>query len=377
MKRSSWIILLVVTAVMAGIAAWTMADRNARLAEQSYGEPFFPDLTASDVNRIAEVRLDTGHAKWTVKRREDGTWVLPEKGGYLADIDRVKQALVAVTSARVVAPRTADPAQHHRLNLDPPEQGLKSEDDVKTTALSAYDKDGKPLAEMLLGKVKALPTLRDPGQVYVRRPDEDRTWLVESRLDIRKDPTAWLDKNLIKVPRKTVRAVEVNHPDGETLNLLRNEVGTLNIVGLPDELAERDVRLTTVHRSLEFLPFADVKPASEVDMSDATVMTVQVDDGTTVTIRSVPAGFKVDKDDGYWVTFDIEHDPALATSEADLPLPGPNDDGKKMEVDVEAGAERAAKASARAEGWAYLFAEFSAQNYRRRLEDVSNKKEGS
>lgn len=377
MKRQSWLILLIITVAVAAAAFWTVSERAARLAEQTYGEPLFPDLQGDRVNAIAELRFDTGHSKWSLKRTDDGEWIMPERGGYPADLDRVKQAVVAIASAKIVAPKTADPAQHHRLDLEPPEQGLESEDDVKTVAVTVLDASGNVLAEMLRGRTKALPTSRDPGQAYVRRAGEDRTWLVESRLDIRKDPTAWLDKTLIKVKKEEVRAATVVHPDGEVLEVKRNKFGTLNIVGLPETLAGDDIRLTAVQRVLEFLPFADVEPASEVDMTGATEMTVEADDGTTVVIRSKPAGFEVDDDPGYWVTLEISHDPARATPEEDLPVPGPNDEGKKREVDVEAGAERAAAGAARAEGWAYLFAEFTAQNFRRTLEEVSDKKEDS
>jgi len=375
MKRSAWILLLVVTVLAAGLAIWSINERGARLAERTWGAPLFPGLEGR-VNDIAELRLDTGHAAWTLKRDDTG-WTLAERGGYPADLNRVKQAVVALAAARIVAPRTADPANHHRLDLEPPAQGLATEDDVRTIDLAALDTDGKPLAEMLVGKIKALPTARDPGQVYVRRKGEEQTWLVEGRFDIRKDPTAWLDKNLLKIGRAEVNAVTVRHPDGETLRLVRNRFGTLNVADLPEKLAERDTKLTAAQRSFEFVPFADVKPLADVDMSGATVATYHVDDGTKVTVRSVPAGFQVDRDPGYWITFDIEHDPTMAVTEEDLPIPGPNDAGKKREVDVEAGARRAVDAQARATGWAYLFAEFTAINYRHTLETVTSVKEGS
>lgn len=377
MKRNTWLVLLAVTIAVTALAVWTVTERNARLAERAYGEPLFEGLTAADSNRVAELHLNTGHARWTVRKQDDGTWTIVEKGGYPADIDRVKQALIAVTSASVVAPRTADPAQHHRLSLDPPEDGLATVDDVKTIEVTALDSSGGQLAAMLIGKIKALPTSRDPGQAYVRRAGENQTWLVESRLDIRKDPTAWLDKELIKVKKEEVNTVTISHPDGEILRLVRNKFGTLNIADLPEHLAEREVRLTSAQRALEFLPFSDVKPAAEVDMSGATVTTLYVDDGTQVTIRSKPAGFEVDKDPGYWVTFEFDHDPRLATTEAEMPEPGPNDNGKKREVDIEAGKKRAEFAASRSAGWAYLFAEFTAQNYRYNLETISNTKEDS
>jgi hypothetical protein len=233
------------------------------------------------------------------------------------------------------------------------------------------------MADLLIGKVKALPTSREPGRAYVRRAGEDQTWLVEGRFDIRKNPTAWLDKTLIKVPRAEVNTVMIRHPDGEVLRLARDRFGELNVVDAPADRVESDIRLTAAQRALEFLPFKDVKKADEVDLSEATVAVYHIDDGATVTVRSVPAGFEVDNDPGYWVTFDIAHDPRMASTEEEMPEPGPNDEGQKREVDVEAGAERAAAAAGRAEGWAYLFAEFTAQNFIHSLETVTDPKEES
>ena len=377
MKSRNWVILLIVTAVLAGAAVWSVIDRNRQLAERQYGEPLFPAMTGDAANRVSELSVDTGHDAWTLQKQDGGQWVLAERNGYPADIDRVKEAVVALTNARIVSPRTADPAKHARLDLEAPEAGLESESDVTSVRITARDGGGDTMADLLIGRVKALPTSREAGQAYVRRMGEDQTWLVEGRFDIRKNPTAWLDKDLIKVKREEARDITITRPGGETLELARNRFSSLNVVGLAENRTEQDIRLTAAQRALEFLPFKDVKPVAEVDFSDAIVTTYRIDDGTTVTVRTVEAGIEVDKDPGYWVSFDIAHDPEAATAEADMPEPGPNDEGKKRTVDVAAGAERAARAEARAEGWAYLFAEFTAQNFIHSLETVTEPKEDS
>ncbi|WP_416899599.1 MAG: DUF4340 domain-containing protein [Minwuia sp.] len=377
MKSRNWIVLLIVTAIFAAGAVWSVIDRNRQLAEREYGEPLFPGLEGASANRVAELSVDTGHAAWTLKKEEGGRWVLAERNGYPADIDRVKEAVVALTNARIVAPRTSDPAKFARLDLEPPKVDLEKEGDVTSVRVTAKDADGDAMADLLIGRVKALPTSREAGQAYVRRWDEDQSWLVEGRFDIRKNPTAWLDKDLIKVKREEVRAISVARADGGVLDLARGKFGNLHVENLPEGRKEEDIRLTAAQRALEFLPFKDVKPAAEVDMTGAVVTTIRIDDGTTVTVRTVEAGIEVDKDPGYWITFDIAHDPSAVTPEADLPEPGPNDEGKKREIDVEAGAARAAKAKARADGWAYLFAEFTAQNFLHSLETVSSPKEDS
>ena len=238
---------------------------------------------------------------------------------------------------------------------------------------------GEPLYPGLAARVNDIAELGfDTGldQWTIRREGEDRTWLVESRFDIRKDPTAWLDKTLLKIERARIREVVVEHPGGETLRLKRNPYGDLRPVDMPEGRVTEDIRLTAAQRSLEFLPFADVRPADEVDMSGAVETTYRADNGMVVTVRTKEAGFETDGDPAYWVTFDIRHDPDSVSTEADMPeLTGP--DEEKPVIDPEEGAERAQTAMERAEGWAYLFAEFTAQNFIHRMETVTSPKEES
>lgn len=375
MRAKSWFVLLAVTVLAAAAALWLVAARDERLAERVYGAPLYPGL-AGRVNEIAELGFDTGLEQWTIRRDDAGVWRMAERGGYPADADRVKQAAVALGRAAVAAPKTADPAKHARLSLVGPDPEVESADDVKTVAMTAKTADGETLAALILGKTKQLPTSSEPGQLYVRREGDDRTWLVEGRFDIRKDPTAWLDKTLLKIERARVREVAVEHPGGETLRLKRNPYGDLRPVDMPEGRVTEDIRLTAAQRGLEFLPFADVRPADEVDMSGAVETTYRADDGTVVTVRTKQAGFETDGDPAYWVTFDIRHDPDSVSTEADMPeLTGP--DEEKPVIDPEEGAARAQAAMERAEGWAYLFAEFTAQNFIHSLDTVTSPEEES
>ena len=375
MRRNSWFVLLIVTVLAAGAALWLLAERSERLAERVYGEPLFPGLE-SRLNEIAELDFDTGLDRWTIRREEGGPWRIVQKGGYPADADRVKQAAVALGRATVVAPKTADPAKHERLRLVGPDPEVESADDVKTIAIEAKDAAGETMAGLIVGKTKRLPTSSETGQAYVRRQGEDRTWLVEGRFDIRKDPAAWLDKTLMKIEKARIREVVVRHPGGETLRLKRNRFGDLRPEGMPEGRVTEDIRLTAAQRSLEFLPFTDVKPADEVDMTGAVEAVYRADNGIVVTVRTKAAGFETDGDPAYWVTFDIRHDPASVSTEADLPeLTGP--DAEKPEIDPAEGAERARAAMERADGWAYLFAEFIAQNFIHSMDTVTSPEEES
>lgn len=375
MRTRSWFILLIVTAIASVAAVWLVTARDERLAERVYGERLFPGLE-SHLNDIAELDLDTGLDQWTVYRDDKGVWRLKQRGGYPADADRVKEAAVALATARVVAPKTADPDKLSRLNLVGPDPKVESADDVKTVALTAKSSDGKELAALILGKTKKLPTSSETGQAYVRRKGEDQSWLVEGRFDIRKEPTAWLDKTLMKIKRKRIREVAIEQPDGAVLKLKRNKFGDLRPVDMPDGRKVEDIKLTAAQRALEFLPFTDVKPADEVDMSGAVKAVYRTDNGMVVTVHTKAAGFETDNDPAYWVTFDIRHDPASVSTEAEMPeLQGP--DEKKPVIDPAEGAKSAKSAMERADGWAYLFARFTAQNFIRTMDDVTSPKEDS
>ena len=48
-----------------------------------------------------------------------------------------------------------------------------------------------------------------PEQVYVRRPDDNQTWLAEGSLQVDADPQLWLDRDIMNIDHARIASVAV------------------------------------------------------------------------------------------------------------------------------------------------------------------------
>lgn len=373
MRRTTWIVLLLLT-VASVVASAIVLDRKAdRLAAREYGQPLFPDLV-DRINDVARLDFVTPKGEWSLSRDADGRWHHDDRGGYPADADEVKRLVVALSRASVIAPKTTDPDLHDRLGLDEPQPAADGKDDGTDKAMKvvASDDDGNRLAGIILGKTKQLGSATEPAKVYVRRADENATWLAEGFFNLKPAPTDWLDRELFKVSKDVVTDIRITRPDGPVLELNRSEYGYFHVTDLPEGLQEQEIRLTATGRALEFLKPRDVAPADQVDFTGATQAVFTAQNGWIVTVDVLNAGRKVDNTDAFWLRFDVRFDASLIEQ-----LPA-GVDGKQPDPIVAADEEALARAAAdKVAGWAYLFPSFTAENFLPTLESLTKPKEDS
>ena len=56
-------------------------------------------------------------------------------------------------------------------------------------------------------------------EFYLRRPEDPRSWLVEGRLSVSRDPIQWLDREILAIDATRVRAVQVRQAGGGALEV--------------------------------------------------------------------------------------------------------------------------------------------------------------
>ena len=132
-------------------------------------------------------------------------WLLPQKGGYPARGERVRELLVALTELRLAERRTADPGSLSRLGLDEPGARTRT-----ALLLRVLDGAGAPIAELVVGRRRTRTQAAAPGSAaesaYVRRPEGSQSYLAEGRLPVDADPRLWLDREVANLPEERVRA---------------------------------------------------------------------------------------------------------------------------------------------------------------------------
>lgn len=316
------------TAAVAVGAAAFLVPRAAETPGTDEAVLAFPDL-APRLAAVRRVEIRQGVATLVLDRRDE-TWVLPAKAGYPARAERVREMLTGLTELRLTERRTADPEGLDRLGLGEP--GAANSTAALLRVLGA---NGAPIVELVAGRRRMRTQGGVPESIYVRRPNENQSYLAEGRLPLDADPQLWVDRDVVNLPRERVQRV-FSVRDGRTVEMLRQGGSDtpLSIVIPGDAPAADDIALDEVARAFEALTFLDVRPDADVPGTETGGGRFVLTDNLTVNLRVNTEGENV------WVRL------------------------------AAAGDEEAARLNARWRGWAYLVGPWKAKAFAPSLDDL-------
>jgi Domain of unknown function (DUF4340) len=283
------LIVLVVLGVVAIAGGWYFGidtlPTNQRSADS--GQLMFPDL-APRLQQATKIEVVHQGKHLVIEKREAAGhvhWGLADRGGYPVQETKLRAMLTALTELRLVEQRTADPAQFATLGVEDP-----NAKDSNSNLLSVLDGSGKPLLALIVGHRRVRTGGNVPEEVYVRRPNENQSWLAEGSLEVDADPQLWLDRDIMNIDHSRIAKVVVTHGN-ETLQFARaNDKLALNAPA--DHPALDDYKLQDVSRALELLTFEDVHPDAAAPGEQIGQSVFSTSDGLTVTAsvyRSAPA----------------------------------------------------------------------------------------
>lgn len=330
MNRRSLLILGGAAAGAVGAAILLTPDRTE--PPPSSATPLaFPGLAPRLAN-AARIEVTRHDGTLVVRHAASDSWVLPAKADHPVRPERVRELLVGLTELRLTEPRTANPEMLERLGVeDPTREGATS------ALLRVLDAEGRPIAELIVGRRRMRVQGNVPESVYVRRPGEAQAWLAEGRLPLDSDPNLWIDRDIANIPRDRVRAAEI-HRAGEGPLLLRRgrEIEAPLAVVEPAETPELDeVSLDEVSRAFEFLTFLDVRRAAEMPGEWLGEASFELTDNLRIAVAARKEG------ETLWVRLS-------ATGDAE-----------------------AARLDARWRGWAYQVGQWKERSFLPRLEDLA------
>ena len=98
-----------------------------------------------------------------------------------------------------------------------------------------------------------------PEEVYVRRPDENQSWLAEGSLQVDSDPQLWLDRDIMNIDHSRIARVVVTRGDRDA-GLRAGQATSSRWTTPADHPKLEDYKLEDVSRALELLTFEDVHP---------------------------------------------------------------------------------------------------------------------
>jgi len=335
MKRTT-LLSVSALALIAAIGAGLAVTVKRPGTDFGHGTKLFASL-GSKLDSAASIEIIRHDGRFSVQRKGD-SWVVVEKDGFPARPELIRQTLAGLTEMETVEAKTAKPDLFERLNLNDP-----GEPDAKSIRMTVKDAAGGVLADLLIGKKRtgtatAAGSTGDSQMLYVRKADEQKTWLVQAQIDARASAVDWTARNLIDISMEDLSSVMLKGADGNILPLSRiADAKDFKVENVPEgRKAKTGWDVNQLGTTLETLNFEDVQAASKVTVPDhAASGRFETKDGLVVTITLVPAG------NDTWALIKAEGNP-----------------------------EKAAPISAKVDGWAFRLPDYKRDRLQKTINDV-------
>ena len=302
------------------------------------GEMFLPGLLESldDIERVELFRR--GEEPVATLERDASGWIVLERDGYPADLRKIRHALLTLAETRILEAKTADAALHDRLGVE---------------AITADTAGG--IGVRLIGSAAPIEFIVGDAageyRRYVRRQNEDQSYLINRDPELGTTVTDWLDAAIVDIDGARVQQVTVSRPDGETLVVSKDVRGQSNftVENIPEDRELLYAAIANVMGNvLEGLALDDV--ARLTNITEAVILTeFRTFDGLVITAQSS------ERDEEAWVSF---------TATIDQTLPPES-------VETRAAAEaEAAEINGRVEGWRYKIPAYKFEQLTREMTDL-------
>ena len=346
MSPKSFAILFAITLVALLAAFGITVSRDTGSGVRGDGTPIFEGLIAR-VNDVATLKvIRAGEVSTIESTLKDGTrqWRLKEKNGYPVPVEIVRAVAAGVAQLRAVEAKTARPALYGRLKVDDP-----TKTESKGALVELFDAKGAKMAAIISGLDKS--GFFDIGDVYVRRPDEERAWLARGKVPVPDKQVGWLNQMIVEVDLPRVRETTIYVPGQNPLRVFKktDDDRDFTLEGMPKGYELKELfGAEDISRAIQQLAFEDVKPLAEagIDLSATPRARHTTFDGLIVDVWAKDVGDKM------WVAVKARPDPA--------PKDPKQVDKAKVEKDI-------TKINATTDGWAYTLNEFETKNLRKTM----------
>ncbi|MEZ5461606.1 DUF4340 domain-containing protein [Dokdonella sp.] len=275
MMNKKTLIRLGVVSVVAIVAALAIDHSRKPVSEFSAkAQPLAGDLKAQ-INDVTALTISVpGQPTAVVLDRGEGGWSVADKGGYPADVGKLREFLLRVADSTLVEQKTASRERYADLGVSDLGEADAKGIEVKIDGLP------KPV-DFIAGvyNTKASGT-------YVRRADEAQSWLASGNLIPDRNAKDWLQKDLANISADRIASVTITQPDGKTLRVSKNDPADAqyNIADVPKGREPvSEYAANGLASALADLRIDDVAPASKVAAPEsATRVRYATFDGITV-----------------------------------------------------------------------------------------------
>jgi hypothetical protein len=284
--------LLITVAALLAIASALMVATQRNSSREAPGVALFPSL-AADLNQVSEVRIAKGApAPLTTLDKAANGWTVKERGGYPADVAKLRKLLTSLADAKILEEKTADPARYPVIGVEDLTQSGSTGTEV--TVLTPHGAQA-----LIIGKSVAEGT-------FVRRAGDKQSYSVEPGITVETEPHFWIDSRLLDVPAAKIQSIAFKPADGTAYVIRRTATDAFSLEGAPADRKPLDASaLAPAQTTFTSLTAEDVAAVEGVDFGKPFVVTLTLTDGEVVTLTGAVAGAK------HWVQVSSSKDATL------------------------------------------------------------------
>ncbi|MBT8048643.1 MAG: DUF4340 domain-containing protein [Xanthomonadales bacterium] len=347
-KHFSW--LLFITFLVAALVLM-LPGKTGRESSLEQSD-FLPQLAAR-ANEVEWLRLTgAGDAVIATLTRDGNAWVVEEGAGYRADWGQLKSVLAGLANARIVEVKTDNPDYYTRL-------GVEDVSAAEAAGVMLEFAEGSGIPAVIVGN----DANARAGQ-YVRLRDSAASVLIDSRVNLPKTTSGWLDKDIIDISDAEVVEYTIEHPDGVIVEATKASADDedFELQEIPEG---REIRSAwTVNapaNSLAALTLEAVLPAADLNWDEPVQFRLLTADGLTIDSELVTVQTKDEDSSGeeHWLKLRAG---VFTTAVENAYSAAAKDDSETR--------FRAGEINRRVDGWAYRVPRYKYDSIARKMEDM-------
>jgi hypothetical protein len=278
----------------------------------------------------------------SVSKTQNG-WVVDNRDGYEANVQEIRHLFTNLAEAKLAETKTSNPNNYTKLGVED-----VSKEKAQGVLLNIEGLDNP--VQIIFGNDGS----SGKNTQFVRRIDEKQSWLINKKLNLNRDVTDWLRKDILDIPPERIKSIQIKHLNVSEVNITNQGAETYEFVleaEVPEGKEVFESEIYQVANALSSLQLRDVKSYEKLnkDVNNPIITTFKTFDGLTVTTTSytseIEPYFTVE------VKFnsdDVDENVAKNTSSD-----GSTSDSAIVS-DPKAAEELANKSEKRLKGWAYL-----------------------
>jgi len=304
-RRRNLAILAAIAAVSIVLAALGIRHQSAMMGSKAEVETVFPKLPG-EVRKVARIHIvSRAHGVFDIAFNPQKGWILPQHSNYPASFETLRATVVGLAALQTIEPATSRPDWYGRIAVDAPPKG-------GGTLIELLDDKGAQLASLIMGREIDIGDTTGAAGIFIRKPGDTQSWLARSVFEPKSDPADWLDKNVVAIDRARIQEADVTPVSGPSFTVRRERPSdpsfALSPIPAGRELAYEGAA-DAIATAVTGFAFDDVRPATDLDFSNAPKVVTRTFDGLVVTVQIVTEGTD------FWATVYAEGAPGHPDAE--------------------------------------------------------------